>query len=246
MKYLMLVAVLALIPAGARAETLEIFCEESPPYQMRSGDGSLSGMTVELVREIQKRVKNSDPIQIVPWNRAYTFALQKENVVLFSTVMTDERKDLFKWVGPIADVSMAFYAKKDSPIAISSHDEAKKVRAIAVYGNDISQQYLQKMGYRNLAAAYDNMSAIKSLMLGRVDLVSIGRNAHKKMAQAAGYEWMDLKEVFIYMKSPIYITFSKKTPAATVSSWNKALDEMKKDGTFASIFRRYFPDSPLP
>jgi polar amino acid transport system substrate-binding protein len=246
MKYLLLIAFLAFVPAGTHAETLEIFCEDSPPYQMHSESGSLSGMTIDLVREIQKRVKNTDPIQMVPWNRAYTFALHKENVVLFSTVMTDERKDLFQWIGPIADVSMAFYAKKGNPLTLSSHEEAKKVRAIAVYGNDISQQYLQKLGYRNLMASYDNMSAIKSLMLGRVDLVSIGRNAHKKMAQAAGYEWMDLKEVFVYMQSPLYITFSKKTSAATVSSWNKALLEMKKDGTFASIFYRYFPDSPLP
>lgn len=246
MKYMMVLALMAGMTAGTRAETLEIFCEESPPYQMCGGNGSLSGMSIDLVREIQKRVKNTDPIQMVPWNRAYTFALHKENVVLFSTVMTDERKDLFQWIGPIADVSMAFYAKKGNPITVSSHAEAKKVRSIAVYGNDISEQYLHKLGYRNLTSSYDNMSAIKSLMLGRVDLVSIGRNAHKKMAQAAGYEWMDLKEVFVYMKSPLYITFSKKTPAATVSSWNKALHEMKKDGTFASIFYRYFPDSPLP
>lgn len=246
MKCLILCSFLALLPAALFAETLSIYCEESPPYQMKKSDGSLTGMTVDVIREIQRRVKNTDPIMLVPWNRAYTFSLHKKDVVLFSTVMTDERKGLFQWVGPVGYVSMAFYAKKGNPIKISSHDDAKKVPVIAIYENDISQQYLTKLGYRNLVITYDNMSAIKSLMLGRSDLVSIGRDAHKKIAGAAGYSGNDLREVFVYMNCPIYIAFSKTSSPETVASWNRALSAMKADGTFAAIFRKYFPDCPIP
>ena len=240
MKYLCAFLMIISPSLAASAETLEIYCEETPPYQMRAGDGAVHGVVVDIVREIQKRTGNSDAIQIVPWNRGYTFALQKKNTVLFSVVMTDDRKDLFRWVGPVMDFSMAFYARKDSAIRISSLAEAKKVKGIAVYGNDIGQQYLEKNGFTNLVKTYDNASAQKDLLLGRVDLVSIGRCSRRRRVE--GTDSGGIKEVFVYMHNPIYIAFSKSSSPETVASWNRALAAMKKDGTFDAICGRYFTD----
>lgn len=237
MKYLYAFLVFIPLQIPVYAETLDIYCEEAPPYQMIGSDGNISGMVVDVVREIQKRTGNSDAIQVVPWNRGYTFALQKKNTVLFSTVKTDERKELFQWVGPLMEFSLAFYARKDSQIRISSIEDAKQVKGIAVYGNDIGQQYLEKMGCMNLVKAYDNISAQKDLLLGRVDLVSIGRCSQVKRCADPG-----MKEVFVYMRNPLYIAFSKSSSPSTVDSWNRALAALKSDGTFDSIYRRYFPD----
>ena len=246
MKKLLLFALCILAPLPAAAQSLSIYCEESAPYQIVKPDGSLTGLSFEVVREIQKRTGNCDPIQLVPWNRAYTLAQKQKNTVLFSMVMTDERKSLFQWIGPVADASLAFYAKKGSTLKIASHEEAKKVRSIAVYENDISQQTLSKLGYRNLVISYDNGSSLKNLMMGRVDLVSIGRNAHRQYAESAGFKGDDLQEVFVYLNSALYIAFSKNTDAAIVDKWNKAFLSMKRDGSFAAIIRKYFPNSPLP
>ena len=242
----LLLVLCALLPLPAAAQSLSIYCEESAPYQIVKPDGSLTGLSYEVMQEIQKRIGNSDPIQLVPWNRAYTLALRQKNVILFSMVMTDERKPQFQWVGPVADTSLAFYAKKGSPLKIASHEDAKKVKAIAVYENDISQQTLEKLGYRNLVTSYNNDSSLKNLMMGRVDLVSIGRNAHRQYAENAGFKADDIQEVFVYLNSALYIAFSKGTDAAVVEKWNRAFSSMKRDGSFAAIFRKYFPNSPLP
>ena len=239
MKRWCIFSILITLPFCASAEQLAIYCEEAPPYQIRNHDGSLSGLVVDVVREIQRRTGNADPIQMVPWNRGYTFALHKKNTVLFSAVMTDERKRLFQWVGPIMDLSMGFYAKKDSPIRISSHDDARKVRGIAVYGNDIGQQYLEKQGYHNLIQTYDNVSAQKDLLAGRLDLVSMGRCSGKSRSGYTGIEGCELREVLIYMKNSFYIVFSRDSSPDIVASWNRTLDAMKKDGSFDSIFRKY-------
>lgn len=237
MKYLCAFLVLTSLQLPAFAETLDIYCEEAPPYQMTGSDGHVSGFVVDVVREIQKRTGNSDAINVVPWNRGYTFALQKKNTVLFSTVKTDEREDIFQWVGPLMELSMAFYARKDSQIRISSLEDAKKVKGVAVYGNDIGQQFLEKQGCTNLVKAYDNIAAQKDLLLGRVDLVSIGRCSRVKRCADPG-----MKEVFVYMRNPLYIAFSKSSSPATVASWNHALASLKNDGTFDSIYRKYFSE----
>lgn len=245
-KTVLIAAFCALFPFSASAEKLTIYCEESAPYQIVNPDGTLSGLTYELVLEIQKRTGSSEPIQLVPWNRAYTLALKQKNVVLFSMVMNDDRKSLFQWVGPVADASLAFYAKKGSRLKITSHEDAKKVKAIAVYENDISQQTLEKLGYKNLVTSYSNDSSLKNLMMGRVDLVSIGRNAHWQYAENAGFRADDIQEAFIYLNSALYIAFSKNTDPAIVAKWDRAFASMKKDGSFAAVFRKYFPNSPLP
>ena len=45
--------------------------------------------------------------------------------------------------------------------------------------------------------------------------------------------------------SNIYIAFSKDTPADVVAQWQGKLDEMKADGSFERIIRRYLPDAEL-
>ena len=73
-----------------------------------------------------------------------------------------------------------------------------------------------------------------------------GRSASRSYALNAGIDPDELQEVFIYMRSALYIAFSKSTDAKTVSAWNAALAAMKKDGTFARIHARYFPGAPIP
>ena len=246
MKHFLVLLILFFLTPACWAQSLSIYCEESAPYQMSRQDGTLNGMSIEIVREIQKRINNTDPIQMVPWNRAYTLTLKNENTVLFSMAMTEERKDLFQWVGPVADLSLAFYEKKGSGLRITSHEDAKKVQSIGVYANDVGEQYLKKMGYTNLVHSYDNDVSLRNLMYGRINLISLGRSASRLYAEKAGYKADDLQEVFVYMKSSLYIVFSKKTPSKTVETWNNALTSMKKDGSFASIYYKYFPGTPLP
>ncbi|MGL4370952.1 MAG: substrate-binding periplasmic protein [Spirochaetota bacterium] len=245
MKYLIAAVYVffSILPAGA--QSLSIYCEESPPYQI-SENGAPAGMTVEIVREIQKRTGNTDPIQMTSWNRAYTAALKEKNAVIFSMVKTDERKDLFQWVGPVADLSLAFYSKKGSQIRVKSHNDAKKVNSIGVYVNDVSDQYLTKLGYTNLVRSYDDLISLKNLIMGRIDLVSVGKSAYRKYAETAGVNPDDLEENFVFMRSSLYIVFSKSTPSKTVYAWKSALASMKKDGTFAAIYLKYFPGTTPP
>ena len=69
----------------ASAQKLQIFCEDDKPMQFKAADGSLTGLTVEVVQEIQKRVGNTDPIQMLPWARGLKYLNEEPNTVLFSS-----------------------------------------------------------------------------------------------------------------------------------------------------------------
>ncbi len=80
---------------------LTVLTENLPPLNFVKNN-DLIGPSVEIVKEIQKRVESNEEIQVYPWSRAYKKILKDENVVLFGMTHTEERHNKFKWVGPIA------------------------------------------------------------------------------------------------------------------------------------------------
>ncbi len=124
---------------GLLAEKLTIYCEDDPPNQIITSDGRLTGMTVEIVREIQQRVGNQDPITVVPWARGFDAVQKNPNTVLFSMSRTAERNPLFNWIGPVLETSYGFYARADSSLSITSLEEAKGLKRIGVYLNRCTQ-----------------------------------------------------------------------------------------------------------
>lgn len=228
------------------AEALRIYCESAPPNQFLLPDGSLTGMAVEVVREIQKLVGNSDPIQLVPWARGYD-ALQKQpNVVLFSVARTPEREPLFHWIGPLHELRFNFYVKADSHIVINSMEDAKQVGRIGVYNNDVRDEILTKAGFRNLDRSTSNVFNFKKLMTGRIDAYTTDAAALDAEAREAGYRAEDVKAAFTFMRVQIYVAISRGTPESTVKAWSEAFAILQKKGVFAKVYKTYFPGLTPP
>ena len=245
-KLLLCIASLLVFAASLSAQSLTIYCEDDSPMQFKGPDGKLTGMTVGIVEEIQKRVGNTDPIQMVPWARGLEALTNNPNTVLFSMGRTAERNDLFQWVGPIAETAFGLYVKADSKIEIKSLDDAKKVKAIGVYKDDVRDQFLTKAGFANLDRTSDNITNFKKLMLGRVDMYASSSNDIQGNAERAGFKVSDIRLAYVFLKTQVFVAVSKKTDPAVVAKWNAALTAMKKDGAFKAMFKKYYPDRELP
>ena len=247
MKRVALVAIMvSCLCVALSAQSLTIFCENDPPNQFIGPDGTLSGFTIDVVHEIQKRIGNSDAIQMVPWARGYDLIQHQPNVVLFQMTRTADRNPLFKWVGPVIEEVFALYSKSDSSIAISNLEEAKRVGSIGVYLNDVRDLILTKDGFKNLDRTDDPVINFKKLMMGRVDLMADSPDSVADLAKSAGYSVNDVKMVYPFAKSQIYIAMSLGTSDEVVAKWNGALDSMKSDGSFEKIFKKYYPNHDLP
>jgi polar amino acid transport system substrate-binding protein len=200
---------------------------------------------VELVQEIQKRIGNTDPIELVPWARSYTELQTAPNVVLFSIARSKDRDPLFQWVGPIREATYQFYVRKDSPIVINSLEDARKLRLIGVYKDDVREQYLTGQGFTNLDRSIDNTIIVKKLMADRIDAFISTPDAVDLLLKTAGFSGRDVRGTFSFMKFQGYIAFSRTTPGSIVRKWGEAFEGIKKDGTYEKTFRKYFPNHPF-
>jgi len=228
------------------AQSLTIYCENDPPNQYVDKSGQLSGFTIDVVHEIQRRIGNDDPIRLVPWARGYEAILTTPDVVLFQMTRTAERNPMFKWVGPLMEDTFALYGRVGARFSIASLDDAKKVGTIGVYRDDVRDLFLTKAGFTNLERTTDNIANAKKLMAGHIDLFAATTSSVGDIMKAAGYSGDDVKMVLPFMKVQVYIAFSNCTPDDIVRRWQGGLDFMKKDGSFARIFKNYFPAFDLP
>lgn len=225
---------------------LTIYTEDNSAPLNFVEKGQLRGLSVEVVYEIMKRLGVSYKIEVVPWARGYDKLESTPNVMLFSTTLTNQRRKLFQWVGPVARIKWAFYAKKDSNIQINNLQDAKNIGRIGTYRDDAREQFLKKEGFTNLESVNSNVLNVRKLMRNRIDLMASSNVGISKTAIDAGYSRQDLREVFVIKTADLYLAFSSETPKSTVREWNKAFLSMINDGTFAAIYKRWMPGETIP
>jgi polar amino acid transport system substrate-binding protein len=229
-------------------EELTILTENLPPLNYLE-NGVLVGPSVEIVKQIQKRVGSDEQIQVYPWARAYQIALKEKNVILFGMTYTKVRKDKFKWVGPLATKRDILVAKKGSGIKISRLEEAKKVKRIGTLRDDTRERLLKSRGFTNLEPVSDEQSNAKKLALGRIDLWTYKIPGLRTVCDLAGVDYTEFEEVYHLRKIDLMIAFSKKTSDSLVQKWREAFNEMLTDGTILQIRKKWnkkLEDDPFP
>ncbi len=231
--------------AALQAEPLRLYTEEYPPLNY-SEDGEPTGLATEVVREIMRRTGQNAPISVVPWARGYQLAQLRPNTGLFVTMRTAEREHLFKWVGPLIRSITGFYALRRAALHIASLDEARQFDAIAVPRDWYSQQRLQAEGFANLYPVTEPAQMVRMLKRGRVQLVVLDNLSLNALLAQGGIRAGEVELLYSFMHSDAYIAFSPQTDVALISRWQGELDEMKADGSFAAIYRKWLPGEPLP
>lgn len=228
------------------AQTLSIYFEDNKPLQFLDADGRPAGFSVDVVREIQRRVNNKDALQLVPWARGLNRLGATTNALLFSMARTVDRENLYQWIGPIFENSYAFYAKANSRLFISDIEDARKVESIGVYRGDVRDQVLTALEFTNLDRANTNLSNVKKLMAGRIALFAGSPTNMQTLAEQAGYQLDDFRLMYVFMQKQLYIAASPGMDANEVARWNDALVQMKRDGTFERVFKTHFPSTGVP
>jgi len=230
------------------SQELTILTENMPPLNYVE-NGVLVGPSVDIVKEIQRRVGSHEPIRVYPWARAYKMALEQENVVLFGTTHTEIRDDKFKWIGPLATKRDILVARKGSGIKINSLEDAKKVNRIGTLRDDTREDLLKSQGFTNLEPVSDEKMNAKKLILGRIELWTYKIPGLRTVCELAGVDYHEMEEVYSLREINIDIAFSKKTSDTIVQKWRNAFNDMLADGTMMKIRKEWnnkLPDDPFP
>jgi polar amino acid transport system substrate-binding protein len=237
--------VLACLLAGPALADLQLLTEEAPPTSFMQ-DGELRGMAVEIVQALIVRTGDAAQIQILPWTRGYHLAQHQANTAIFSTVRTPEREAKFQWVGPILVGTTSFYSLKARNLHFASLEDVAASGPLAVPKQWYTYETLNARGFKNLYGVSGPKRMVAMLKHGRVKLIATEDLTLKDELASGGLSPDQVQAHLPFMRSAYYIAFSLNTDAAVITRWQRALAEMRQDGSFAAIFRRWLPDAELP
>lgn len=243
MKNLLLSYVACLLFASSlHAEELHIYTEEDPPYNFVAANGKASGFAVELLAEMQKRLGSHYPVTVLPWARAYQYIQQAPNVVLFTMGRTTEREALFQWVGPLITNDWIVITRRQDKLPINSLEDLAALKSLGVVRDFASHHFLQEKGLRNLQPAPKNVQNVLMTKAGRIQAYVSTNNNYLAEIREAGLNPEDFLPVYTIHSVALYFAHSKDTDPAIVARWQKALNDMKADGTYQRILKVWFPD----
>jgi len=226
----------ALLLAGhaAVASPLLITTESSAPAIMVE-DGQVTGRETDKVREMMARTGTPFSIEVLPWKRAYTMALNQAQTCVYSTSRTPERDRLFKWVGPTDEAFWEFWGRADHDFPLRTLEDARKLR-IGTYNGDARDEFLRSRGFHVEPVSNDLVNPQK-LMMKRIDLWAVSRRASAPLTH---YGWSsEVVPLLVFNRVKVYLACNPSVPDELVARLNAALDEMRRDGTMSRLEKKY-------
>jgi len=228
----------ATCPGVARAAPqprLYLTTETSAPSSMLV-NGRVAGIATDKLRSALAHAGVAYEIALLPWQRAYTAALQRPDTCVYSTTRTPEREALFKWVGPLDTAHWVLMGRIDRKLALASLEQARGLR-IGTYHGDARDAYLRSRGFATDAAPNDFLNPQK-LLQGRIDLWAASWRRGSTVLQKHGWD-KDIEPVLTFRQIDVYLACNRSVPDALVARLNAELVAMARNGTAERIERSY-------
>jgi polar amino acid transport system substrate-binding protein len=217
------------------APHLFLATEAAPPHSMLEGK-RVTGIGPDTVREIMVRAHIENTIELLPWKRAYTAALERPDACVFSTTRTPEREALFKWIGPIGEADWVLMGRADRKLQLNSLEEARRYR-IGTYNGDARDQYLRKRGF-NVDPAPNDLLNPRKLMADRIDLWAASIRPGSVALERMGYA-DKIVPVLVFNRIRVYLACNRAVPDELTARMSSALASLQQDGTVQQILHRY-------
>ncbi|AUH51058.1 ABC transporter substrate-binding protein [Chromobacterium sp. ATCC 53434] len=246
----MLIRIFSLLLFGfaawsAPAVALTLYTEDWPPITYQR-NGVADGMAVEVVREIQARIHDNSPVEVVPWARGYKELLTTPGVMLFTVGRSEARERQMSLLGPIAVSQTVLLARKGEAAKLLALGSGIYQRPVGAYRGSIFADAASAAGFIEVDLAPTPQVTAQKLLLGRYDMWVEGGfvvgSVLKDIHQPA-----DAVEVVRVLESlELYLAFSRGTSGDEIRRWQDAFAAVKKDGSFKRIYNKWLPRDVPP
>jgi len=204
-----------------------------PPYEMTTDSGELEGIDVDTAKAIAEKLGLELQIDDMDFDAALLSVQQgKADIVMAGVTVTDERKAVMDFSDSYATGIQSIIVPNDSDIASPDDLAGKK---IGTQRGTTGYIYCSDDFGEDSVVAYDNgLTAVQALNNGQVDAVVIDNApATEYVAANPGLKVLDTS----YAEEDYAIGMAKGS--ALEDAINKALEELKADGTLQAIVDKY-------
>lgn len=210
------------------------------PMGFKGDDGKYTGFDIELAEEISKKIGKKIEYQPIDWTMKES-ELKNGNIdfIWNGFSITDERKKELDFTKAYLKNKQIIITLKDSDIktkedlngkVVAAQDQSSAVDAIGDY----------KYNFKELVTFSTNDEALRDLEAGRCDAVVADEVLSKYYINLKGAD--NYKVLEDNFGEEEYAVGVRKGDKELVDAWNKAYDELVKDGTASELSKKWFGD----
>ena len=210
------------------------------PFTFTDESGKLTGYDVEVVEEIGKRANSDIEFVPTPWDSMFLGLESKKFDFIANEIAKNPEREKKYIFSDDYLVSAAQIIVKKGRTDIKTLEDLKGKKVMTGVGSNYNKTLTEFDKNKKINYAYydGNISiALEEIAQGKADATLNDRLTVGYFIKQRG----DLVEAVgePVTKTPVYLTFRKDSEELR-NKINKALDEMKADGTLAKISEKWF------
>lgn len=227
-----ILAMLCCMPATGLGYDVIFNTEEYPPFNYRTEDGDVAGISTQMLRQAIKEAGVTADFRLLPWARAYTEAKLRDSHCVYSTSRTPERESHFQWVGPLIVNEWAAFVRRGSEIDAARLDELAGLR-VGSFREDAVGQFVEAQGIPIILAPTEREN-IHRLEAGLIDVWVSGDKVAQQLATEAN---APIDKLFTFQRSTLYLACHPSVPTSVTERLQTSLDAMRQRGVHERIRR---------
>jgi polar amino acid transport system substrate-binding protein len=220
-------------------------CLDYPPFESVE-DGEETGFDVEMSQEIGERLGLEVEFKKADFDTIFTaVAGGRFDMVAAASTITEERLQTVDFSDPYFNSRQSLTVNTEETPDIASVDDLGEGDVVGVQkgttGKAFAEEELTPNGvkirtFQNAPDAFTDLEAGNLIGVVNDEGASIGIIENRPGLEVV--EAIDTDEEYGF-------AFSKENPELT-EAVNEVLAEIIADGTYEEIFKKYFPDNPIP
>ena len=203
------------------------------PFEYKEDDGSYAGFDMEMAQYIADKLGQELVVEDMEFNSVITaVASGKADVGIACITITDERKKSVSFSDPYYSTSQSIIVAADSDIATVADLKGKKIGVqLGTTGDLFAGDYIEDA---DIAQYNTGTEAGMDLANGKIDAIVIDGDPAKKIASSLGLKV--LPEPLTDEQIGMCVN---KGDSALLDQINKAVEDMKADGTYDKLLQKY-------
>ncbi|WP_411344445.1 substrate-binding periplasmic protein [Paenibacillus sp. WLX1005] len=215
------------------------------PYNYLDSNKQVIGFDADIANEVAKRlgVKVEFTTQafsgLIPSLQAGKF-----DAIISQVTITDERKQQLDFSDPYITNQVKIIVNENNTDITKLADFKGKNIGVGLGTNDetyLRNEVLPQVGDFTIKTYNDVITTLQDLNVGRIDATINNIYALKPVVEENGFK---IKAVGDAIKSDQAGIAIRKNNPELLESLNKALKDMKDDGTYNTIFEKWFGEQP--
>ena len=228
-----------------KAKKLRIAIDSTyPPMEFEGSDGKVTGLDVDLAREIANQLKVEAEFIVMPWDGILAgLQSNRYDIIMSSMNITKERSAQVDFV-PYIKMGQVFVVKKSSKPVTKAADLNGRTVAVQVDTTsftaveDMVKSGIKLKALKTFPGATETFSAIKA---NQADVIVTDEAVGKY------YAGLDAKTFLVsgnaLSPEPIGIAV-KKTDKKLHAALSEAVKTITSNGSFAKIYKKWLNENP--